>query len=196
MSSCVLSTLRHSSSAVGVVCLLASYLAGDILQRLPPSLLKLLVNVSWGGLFGAHLWVLLVQGFVLRSQLDKKQLVAVQSISFPLFFGVGGYLAGGLLISTVGLASTNTPLRLAASTGLLCCLLNNSFLVPKQVEVLENLTPLEEASKMTAGSDGADAAAAAGPEIARLRKRFRLYHGLSMGAAYLGLVSLLPYALL
>ncbi|SCQ17188.1 conserved protein, unknown function [Plasmodium ovale] len=175
-----------------------------------PQILRPLLNVSWGYLFGSTMWLCFFSEVGLIRSLQnirrmpipenadeaKKQLEEMKkyegdfnrrSVDFQYFFSLSTLFSGILLLSTVKLANHNLQLRISSSVVALACLLNNIYFHNKihglklKKENLYNEL-IENPKSETAVAD-----------IKKNKKEFHIYHGLSLLSLYISFFGLTPY---
>ncbi|KJP88691.1 hypothetical protein AK88_01572 [Plasmodium fragile] len=175
-----------------------------------PQVLRPLLNVSWGYLFGSTFWLSLFSEIGLVRSLKnmkripvpetadeaKKQLEEIKKSEadftrrredFQYFFGFSTLFSGILLLSTVRLANHNMQLRISSTIVALSCLLNNLYLQNKVHSLKIQKESLYHDFIKNPKSESILA------EIRKNKKDFHIYHGLSLLSLYVSFVGLTPY---
>lgn len=94
--------------------------------------LRPLLNVSWGYLFGSGIWVLHIDGMILRKAYQKCITDEVTVKKMSVYFKITNVAAAILLCSTVALAPRNKVLIYGATSCLLCAMINNFYLTAEE----------------------------------------------------------------
>lgn len=204
-----LTTLRCITNAAGVSSLLLSLFPKLIIKN--PKILRPLLNVSWGYLFGSTFWlgffseIGVIRGiqyakkkpmpqtaFEAKEALEKlneaKKDEMRKAVDYQYFFSLSTLFSGILLLSTVRLASQNLQLRICSSVVSVSCLLNSLFLYDKLCKLgvkKENLYH----ELIDKPQDEAVIAAS----IRKTRKEFHIFHAMSILSLYVSFFGLTPY---
>ncbi|EAN31309.2 putative integral membrane protein [Theileria parva strain Muguga] len=127
MSSGLLTTLKYGLLTLGGLSTFAPYLNRRL--RVNPSLLRPLLNMSWGYLFGSHLWELLSNSLQSKhnERTGDKKVEVLESDVFFLLAILGNSL---VLITTFGLAPSFKKLQWCAYGSLLSTLTNYFLVYP------------------------------------------------------------------
>uniref|UniRef100_A0A3B0N586 Uncharacterized protein n=1 Tax=Theileria annulata TaxID=5874 RepID=A0A3B0N586_THEAN len=127
MSGGLLTTLKYGSLTLGGLSAFAPYLNRH--WRVNSSLLRPLLNVSWGYLFGSHLWELFSNSLQSKDneKTGDKKVEVLESDGFFLLAVLGNSL---VLITTFGLAPSFKKLQWCAYASLLSTLTNYFLVYP------------------------------------------------------------------
>ncbi|ANQ11005.1 Uncharacterized protein PCOAH_00052910 [Plasmodium coatneyi] len=202
------SHLRCVTSIAGLSSLVLSIFPKLLMNN--PQVLRPLLNVSWGYLFGSTFWLTFFSEVGLVRSLKnikrmpvpenaeeaKKQLEEMKKSEgdfirrredFQFFFGLSTLFSGILLLSTVKLANHNMQLRISSTVVALSCLLNNLFLQNKvhSLKIQKESLYHELIKNPKSGNTLA--------EIRKNKKDFHIYHGLSLLSLYISFFGLTPY---
>lgn len=203
-----LTTIRHITNVAGLSCFLISLYPKLIIKN--PKVLRPLLNISWGYLFGTTFWlgffseIGVIRGIreirkkpfpqnaeeakvALEKFIEYKKNSEKKLLDYQFYFSSATLSSGILLLSTVRLASQNSQLRICSSVVSVCCLLNSAFLfnaLCKSGEKKEKLyRQLAEYSQEETLLD----------DIKKNRKDFHVYHILSILCFYTSFLGLTPY---
>ncbi|SCP03659.1 conserved protein, unknown function [Plasmodium malariae] len=202
------SHLRCLTNIAGLSSLVLSLFPKLIIKN--PQVLRPLLNVSWGYLFGSTFWLCIFSDVGLVRSLKnmrrtvipedaeeaKKQLEEMnkseegfkrRNKDFQYFFSFSTLFSGILLLTTVRLANHNLQLRISSSVVALSCLLNNLYLHSK----IYNLKLKKENLYSELIENPKDEKIIA--DIKKNKKEFHLYHGLSLLSLYISFLGLTPY---
>lgn len=203
-----MSHLRCVTSIAGLSSLALSVFPNLIFKN--PQILRPLLNVSWGYLFGSTFWFTFFSEIGLFRSLKnikrmpvpenaeeaKKQLEQMKNTEgdftrrredFQYFFGFSTLFSGILLLSTVKLANHNMQLRISSTVVALSCLLNNLYLQNK----VHSLKTQKESLYHEFIKNPKNGSILA--EIRKNKKDFHIYHGLSLLSLYISFIGLTPY---
>ncbi|CRG97014.1 conserved protein, unknown function [Plasmodium gallinaceum] len=205
---CTFSNLRCVTNFTGLSSLIISLFPNLIIKN--PEILRPLLNVSWGYLFGSTFWLCFFSEVgVLRGLKDIKSLPLPEnaedakrlleehkgmesdfnrrSVDFQYFFSLSTLFSGILLLSTVRLATHNIQLRISSSVVAISCLLNSLYFYNKIYKLKQTKVNLYNELIENPKSDTAMAA------LKKNKKEFHIYHGLSILSLYLSFFGLTPY---
>ncbi|VWU48256.1 conserved protein, unknown function [Hepatocystis sp. ex Piliocolobus tephrosceles] len=207
MGNC-LSHFKCVTNIAGISSLILSFFPKILLKN--AHVLRPLLNVSWGYLFGSTLWftvfseIGLLRGISRMKKIPspenaeeaKKQLEEIQkneptflkrNEDFSYFFSLSTLFSSILLLVTVKLAYGNLQLRISSTVVMLASLLNNLYLHKKLIsikvkkeELYNNLITNKKSETIIA-------------DIKKNKREFHIYHGLSIIALYLSFFGLTPY---
>ncbi|EUD66088.1 hypothetical protein C922_03558 [Plasmodium inui San Antonio 1] len=202
------SYLRCVTGIAGLSSLVLSLFPKVIIKN--PQVLRPLLNISWGYLFGSTFWLSFFSEVGLirsiknmkripipeNAEEAKKQLEEMKNMEgdstrrredFQFFFGFSTLFSGILLLSTVRLANHNMQLRISSTIVALSCLLNNLYLQNKVHSLKIQKESLYNEFIKNPKSESAIA------EIKKNKKDWHIYHGLSLLSLYISFLGLTPY---
>ncbi|GAW83752.1 hypothetical protein, conserved [Plasmodium gonderi] len=203
-----ISHLRWVTNIAGISSLVISLFPKVIIKN--PQVLRPLLNISWGYLFGSTFWLCLFSEVGLirswknmkripipeNAEEAKKQLEEMKNSEgdfsrrredFQYFFSLSTLFSGILLLSTVRLANHNVQLRISSTIVALSCLLNNLYFQNKVHSLKLKKEDLYNELIQNPKNETTIA------EIKKNKKDFHIYHGLSLLSLYISFLGLTPY---
>lgn len=202
------SSLKYIANFAGIASLLMSLFPKLIIKN--PQVLRPLLNVSWGYLFGSTFWLCFfseIGAFRTLRNLKKSSVptcaedakaaleeykkvedeVKRRSVDFQYFFSLSTFFSGILLLTTVRLASQNVQLRVCSSVVSVASLLNSLYLFNK----INKLKQTKEALYNDLIQNPKDDSIIA--SIKKNKKDFSIFHSMSVLSLYLSFLGLTPY---
>lgn len=190
-----MNTIILSTSVLGMSL---SYLKPSVLVEYR-YVLRPLLNISWGYLFGSGLWAGQIGGYILRCNYHKHLLGDIQSKNFTAYFKIGSIASALLLCSTVSLAPRNKMLLYGATCTLLTNVVNHFYFFKKIEEFRNKKNKIEEKynigkvlyreqeNEKSLNEINKD------EEYKIIKNKFKFFHSAGTLCTCLGVAGLIPY---
>lgn len=202
------SNLKFMANVAGMGSLLMSLFPKLIIKN--PQVLRPLLNVSWGYLFGSSVWLCFFSdvGVIRTLTTMKKSSIPTTAeeaktaleeskkeendlkrrrMDFHYFFGLSTVFSGILLLTTVRLASQNVQLRISSTVVSVASLLNNLYLFNKIIKLKQRKEVLYNELIENPKDESIITS------IKKNKKEFSIYHCMAEACMFLSLFGLTPY---